>query len=506
MKALFALIAIVFIAVPDISAIDLLPDALGFFLLYLALSVPSEFSNKLSDTRTLLFKLMLVAALDFTVSQFVSSDDPTMILLLSFCFGIIEAVMMYMVFDGIIDGTVYLGTLFPAVGVYMPERERKLRRYREKTEKRLRRIAEREAQRGRTVSEDDIISKLDELTAKRSSKSLTKFIKLTHRFIILRAALNILPEFTALSSYEYEGNVGSYNTNIVDFRGLFVTFAVFITAIAATFWAVYAFRYVNGIKRDKVFITAMYDAYSGSVKTNFGLQQYKLHKASLIVLSIGLGLSLDFIIDHINIIPDFISAAFLIIFWLIFMQRRTKTDVYGLISSSLYACLASAQWLAVKGFITKFDDFTRTMKSDEAFYMHIGLCLLTLIAEAAFVLTVYFICKKLSSIIVDHTGFLTKEGESDAYSKKLHEKLSTANRLAFIFSVINAAASVAYMILVGINKGVEAMQDGIKYVFYVPVFEGIATVVLIINILYIIFTVKHVSDVSDGLDERYKLD
>lgn len=506
MKALLAVVAIIFIAVPDISAVDLLPDALGFFLLYTALSVPSEFSNKLAETRTLLFKLMLVSALDFVVSSVITSDDLTMVLLIAFCFGIAEAVMMYLVFDGIIDGMVYLGTRFPAVGVYMPERKRVLARYRSRIEKKLRLIADREAKKGRIVPESDIIAKADELTAKKSDRSLTKFIKHTHRFIILRAALNILPEFTALSSYEYEGDVGAYNVNIADFRGLFIVLAVFVSAIIAVFWAVSAIRYVNGIRHDKPFIETMYAEYNSGVKTNFGLLQYKLHKAALVVLSAGIVLSLDFVIDHINVIPDFLSAAAFVIFWLMFMRKRTKTDICGLVFSLLYAGFSIVQWLSVKGFIARFDDFTRTMKSDEAFKWHIVLCILTLIAEVMFTTVLYFVYKKLQSIIYEHTGYLTKEGESDAYSQKLHRSLSKTNVRTFAFSVVTAVASVAYMILVGINKGVEAMEDNIKYVFYVPVFESIATVVMIINIVYIIYSVKHVSDVSDGFDERYKLD
>ncbi len=503
MKALLAVIAIVFIAVPDISAIDILPDAVGFLLLYLALSVPSEFSNKLSDKRTQLFKLVLVAAADFTVSQLVSSDDTTMILLIAFCFDTVEAAMLYMIFDGIVDGMIYLGTLFPAVGIYMPERNRVLDRYRAKTEKRLRFQVARAAEKGIAVPEEQLTEKLEELVAKKKDKSLSKFIKKTHRFIVLRAALNILPEFTALSSYEHEGDVGSYNFNIADFRGMFVTLAVFASAIIAVAWSVSAIRYVNGIKRDKPFIEAMYSAYNNVVKSNFGLQQYKRHKASLTVLSVGLGLSLDFVVDHINIIPDFISAAFLCVFWLMFIQNRTKRDVCGLAASAVYGLLAAIQWYFVKGFITRFDDFTRTMKSEEALIGHIVLCVITLFAEVAFVFVTYCIYKKLGGIITEHTGFVTHEGESDAYSQKLHTRLTKANKWAFAVSVVNAAASLAYMILVGINKGVEAMQDGVKYIFYVPVFEGIASLVLIINVCYIIFTVKHVSDVSDGLDERY---
>lgn len=506
MKAIFAIIAIIFIAVPDISAIDLLPDVLGFFFLYVAVTVPSEFSNKLAGARSLIFKLMLLSAADLVVSYITPSDDTTMILLCSFCFGIAEAVMMYIAFDGIIDGMVYLGTLFPAVGVYMPERKRPLERYQKRIEKKLRRFAEREMKKGVIISESDIIEKRDELVMKRSDKSLGKFIKKTHIFIILKTALNILPEFSSLSSYEYSGNVGAYNVNIADFRGLFVTLAVFVSAVIAVFWACTAIRYVNGIKRDKPFILAMNSAYTNEVKNNFGLLQYKQYKTALVVLSVGIVLSVDFVVDHINVIPDFLSAAALLVFWLMFIRKRTKTDVCGLVASIVYTVFSVVQWTAVKRFIIRFDDFTRTMKSDEAFVRHIILCVITLITEAAFVAVMYFVYKKLKSIIFDHTGYVTKDGESDAYSNKLHEKLAATNKRAFIFSSVTAVVSVAYMILVGINKGVEAMEDNIKYVFYVPVFESIATVLTIVGIIYCIFNVKFVSDVSDGLDERYKLD
>lgn len=506
MKAFFAIVAIIFIAVPDISAIDLLPDVLGFFFLYVAVTVPSEFSSKLAGARSLIFKLMLLSAADLVVSYITPAEDTTMILLCSFCFGITEAVMMYIAFDGIIDGMIYLGTLFPAVGVYMPERKRPLERYQKRIEKKLRRFAEREMKNGVVVSECDIIEKRDELVAKRSDKSLSKFIKQTHIFIILKTALNILPEFSSLSSYEYSGNVGTYNVNIADFRGLFITLAVFVSLVIAVFWSCKAIRYVNGIKRDKPFIDAMYNAYTSDVKNNFGLLQYKQYKTALVVLSIGIVLSLDFIVDHINIIPDFLSAAAFLIFWLMFIRRRTKTDVCGLVASIIYTVLSVVQWAEVKHFIVRFDDFTRTMKSDEAFWRHIILCVITFVTEAAFVAVMYFICKKLKSVIFEHTGYLTKDGESDSYSVKLHEKLAATSKRAYIFSVFTAVVSVAYMILVGINKGVEAMENNIKYVFYVPVFESIATVLTIVGVVYCIYTVKFISDVSDGLDERYKLD
>ncbi len=506
MKAIWAIAAIIFIAVPDISAIDLLPDVLGFFFLYIAVTVPSEFSNKLASARSLIFKLMLLSAADLVVSFITPAEDTTMILLCSFCFGIAEAVMMYIAFDGIIDGMIYLGTLFPAVGVYMPERKRPLERYQNRIEKKLRRFAEREMKKGVVISESDIIEKRDELVMKRSDKSLAKFIKQTHIFIILKTALNILPEFSSLSSYEYSGNVGAYNVNIADFRGLFITLSVFVSAVIAIFWACAAIRYVNGVRRDKPFILAMYNSYTSEVKNNFGLLQYKQYKTALIVLSVGILFSVDFIVDHINVIPDFLAAATLIVFWLMFIRRRTKTDIGGLVASIVYAIFSVIQWTAVKSFIVRFDDFTRTMKSDEAFLRHIILCAITLITEAAFVVVMFFVYKKLKSIIFDHTGYVTKDGESDSYSIKLHEKLASVNKRVYIFSVVSGVVSVAYMILVGINKGVEAMENNIKYVFYVPVFESIATVLTIVGIAYSIYTVKFINDVSDGLDERYKLD
>ena len=95
MAFVFAIIAVICFASPDISAIDFLPDVVGCLLLYFALSVPSEFSSKLVDARAMLFKLILVTGADFIISIFLSSDDPTMIPLMSVCFGSAEAIMFY---------------------------------------------------------------------------------------------------------------------------------------------------------------------------------------------------------------------------------------------------------------------------------------------------------------------------------------------------------------------------------------------------------------------------
>ncbi len=505
MAILFAVIAVIALAVPDVSILDFLPDAIGCLLLYLAIATPSEFSSKLDESRTLLFKLTLVTAGDAIVSSFVSSDDATMILLVSFCFGIAEAAMLYTLTEKLFDGMVYLGTSFPAKGIYYPANEKKLERYRQRLTKKYEGYAARMREKGKAISSGSVKYTVDTLVAKRSDRSLSKLIKRTRRFFILRAAFNILPEFTALSSFGYEGTVDSYNVNLASFRGLFVVFAVFFSAIIGAVWLVSILRYINGIRRDTEFRRAMREAYERDVLSNAGLVTYKRLKLALVILGVGIVLSIDFIIDHINFIPDALSAAAILIFWLTFLREKKK-PIKEIAVTAVYGAMALVYWLYVRGYIERFYDFVRTMKSEEAMRSYIVCCILSAAAEALFVLVMYYVTKKLTCIVYENTGFVSTGGEFDTYSEKLHERLAGATKKVFVFSAVTAFISVAYQILLGINKGVEAMENGVKYIVYVPVFEGIASLSLLVSVIYVIFTVKHVSDVSDGLDERYKLD
>ncbi len=502
MAIVFAIIAVFTFANPDISALDFLPDFIGCLLLYFALAVPSEFSNKLSDARTLLFRLTLVTAADAVSSFFVSGDDRAMILLLSFCFGIAEAAMLYLLVDKIFDGMIYLGTQFPAKGIYMPYSERSMRRYREKLTRRLSRYAQ---HRGNgTITDEMINERVNTLSEKRNDKNLSKLVKLTKRFVIMRAVFNILPEFTELSSYGYEGEVNAYNVNLADFRGLFIVFAVFFTSIIALHWLLRILSYINGIRCDMPFREALRNAYKNDVAANTGLQHYKRLKLALVFLSAGVLLSLDFIIDRQNFIPDILCAVCVLLFWLSFL-RDAKKPVIPIALTVGYGVFTMAHWISVASFIENYHDFTRTMKSEDAMRAYIVCAVISFVAEALFVLMMITVTRRINAVIHEYTGFISTGGEYDTYSEKLHARLSKQNRRMLILSIVNAAVSVAYSVIIGINKPVEAMQDGIKYVFYVPVFEGITTVMLIVSVIFAIYTVKHISDVSDGLDERYKL-
>ncbi len=504
MAIIFAVIGMVFFAVPDISVIDILPDVIACLLLYFALSVPSEFSSKLVEARTTVLKLTFITGADLIISSMISYDDPTMILLVSFCFGLAEAFMLYISVEKIFDGLSYLGTRFPAKGIYFPMSEKKREKYSEKLFKTYEKAAVRLAEKGKTVSAEYIKERVEYKTAQKSDTALKKLIRKTHWFIIIRAALNILPEFTALSSYSYQGDVNAAVFDIARFRGLFVVFAVFLSAVAGIIWLISIIKYLIGIKRDKPFIDAMMAAYKSDVTANSGLLYYRRMRLATLLLSLGVVLSFDFTLDHINMIPDFITPAFMILFWLCFIRDKKK-PIVPIAMSLAYAVFAAVQWFLVKWYIGEFYDFTRTLKNERAMTMYIVCCVLTLIAEVLYVFMLRPAFKRINGVIYESTGFLTQKGESDDYSKKLHDRLAKQNNIAMLFSIVTAVTSVAYMILLGINKGVEAMQEGVVYITYVPVFESIGVLQMMVNVLYIIYTVKHLSDVKDGLDERYDL-
>ena len=190
----------------------------------------------------------------------------------------------------------------------------------------------------------------------------------------------------------------------------------------------------------------------------------------------------------------------------IFLFRSGKNAVFGLVSSGVYVIASAVQWSMVNSYISEFIDFTRAQKSDEAMAAYIGCCVAAVIAEIAFVFIMVFVFRQLKRVIEENTGYVSEDGVPDNKTLYVREMLRKENIRSLVFSCIVSAMSVIYMISVGINKRVIIKDESVDvvYVTYVPYFEGVVTIHAIISLIFIVMTVKYISDVYDSVKERYK--
>ena len=525
MSILAVIIAVIIFANPYLSVIDIFPDVIGCMLIWYALRRVEFFSPKLEEARAIWLKLAFITAADALVSfLIISSNDQTMILLDVFVFRTSEAVMMYLAATKTFDGTVYLGTKFDGDGIYMRESKRRaerrtkrenaaqsrinmmLDRERERYERETAACRDEEQRRRATERYKRVIARLsaDANRTRKTRDIVTVLSRATRIFIVIRTLLCVLPEFTVLSSYQYLGNVTSgVGFDISRYRPLFIILGFFVSAVAGVIWLVFMLRYIGGIRRDKQFCVSIREAfneYAVGHDTHFTCRRLI---TALLFLSIGVILTLDLNIDHKNFIPDYAAAAFFIFFFLT-LFHDIKTAKRGIILSAIYGAASVAKAIMIADFIGKYDDFTRTYNSAEAQSSHLLCCLITLAAEIVFIALAVTVFSTLKEIITSHTGITLDDGQMTTSSVTARKALNKSNKRMLILAVISSAASVAWMIVIGINKQVIVANEFGERVDYVPVFTPISIVTVIITLVFIVYAVKYISDLTDEIKERYR--
>lgn len=113
----FLLFGGLFFLTPIFALIDVLPDAIGYFLFVLFLSRLSDLNDEIAASRRLFFDLLLVSLLREALTVLVHSagkwenafEIPTLLLLLSFVFGLLQALFLIPAFRHFYRGFSALG-------------------------------------------------------------------------------------------------------------------------------------------------------------------------------------------------------------------------------------------------------------------------------------------------------------------------------------------------------------------------------------------------------------
>lgn len=522
MQIIAVIIALFIFANPYISVLDLLPDVLGCILILFATAHVEVFSPKIEEARRLFVKLAFLTGADALLANVIPANDSSMRLLFVFVFRIAEGAMLYLAATKMIDGVMYLGTKFDTEAVFAPASKHKMQKLerREQAEReKLDRILERERkryERGTADSIDEehrhrateryrrVVAKIsaDASRARREKDGITKLTRSMLLFIAVRTAMCVLPEFTAL--YEISGDVTSgYVINIANYRGMFISLGFIVTLVVSVIWLCGTIRYVAGISHDRRFILEVREKYADFSRDHDELYLCRRILASLVLLGIGTALSFDFFVEYINFVPDFTAAVFLLLFFLVIPQKK-RVNIPGVVLSAAYAALSVAQWAYVLDYINKFADFTRTSSSESAFSGYVICCVLTAASVLLFAALAVLIYRELASVIQSHTGYKSEIGEIDERTKYLRASLRKQNIRSLVFAMLSAVSSIVYMISLGFNKQVLVEDETSKYYIYIPRFESMGAINTVIAIVYVIITVKYLSDIHDSVKERYK--
>ena len=392
---------------------DILPDAVGFFLIAAGLTRLSSFIGKLAEAREGFIRLAFLEMGKFLAMLSFVRASGTAKPLVALVAGLLEAMLFIPAVLNLFEGLSFAGLWYGGTAIY----------------------AKKTVTRGGGTREIE------------NAAALKRYMIF---FYLFRIAATLIPELSELQMYDYLGTVDRRAFDMVYFKPLFY---ILFSAAVCVFGAVYIVRVVRffrSLKQDRPFINALEDKYRRDVMPKTGYFIAKRMKLVLALFAFAACTSLIFPLDNINVLPGFISSGFLIAA-AVLMLRYEKTALWAVVLSAVRCGLAVLNLVRQ---ILYFNDYSAdaVLRVTEAYNRYYGLAM-TEVAEYLFALaSVLVFAVALMKAVKAHLEIMGIQTDNAMYSKR-NRDLETYNviggklLLTSVLAILHYVAACAYRYL-----------------------------------------------------------
>lgn len=454
---LYCIIAgFILLANPVVNIVDIVPDAIGFFLIVGGLTKLSFVIEKIADARKLFWKLALFETAKLACSALFPFMDGSTKVLLTFCAGLIELLLFIPAINNLFEGYSYAGIKYNGTAMY-EKHSRAPKSTRQK--------------------------KPLKATESHDALSLTKATILF--FYSFRVVSTLVPELTELQIYDRLGTVSAFSRSLTYYKPfLYVVFGLAVI-IAAIVYIKRVVRFFNLLKNDKVFVENFTNEYKHNITTRETFFIARHMKQSLMCFSAAVVTSFVLTTDNINLMIGVISAGFLIAAAIIAGQYEKK----------IYLTIPFAIIRAVMAIVNLFGQvyyFAEYNAEDSlhfdnaaAMYKRLSICetIEYVFACASILIFMFYLLRTIKSHLAINGAWHSDSGHVDGmYNKTVHD-LEIYNMIggrlllcAVLAIINNVLASVYYYIL-----------PSLEYIFLIN------SVVTIVYAAYVIATVNAIN-------------
>lgn len=244
-----------FLINPLINILDILPDLIGYLLIFSGLKELAQIDGRLEFARKRVQYLIFISAfkLVLTPTVFTSSEDANKLLAV-FCFGLAEIILLLFFTQEFFDGIAYLA-----------DRNKGERLY----------------------------------AAVPNAKFLSSM------FFITKIALNVVPElYTLLKDKEnVEISDFDYYQNLMGTKRVVQVFCIFAVLVLGIFWFISVLKMLRTAKNEEEFKEQLQEHYKNDFLAHPEKQNYIDLKYGLYIAMTGLVFFLDVSVDNVNIFP-----------------------------------------------------------------------------------------------------------------------------------------------------------------------------------------------------------
>ena len=454
------IIAAIFLFNPNLVIIDFLPDFIGYIFLLLGISQLADLNYHFEESQNL-FKRMFIVSLAHFFSIFLvfgflpSREQSSAIMLVAFAFGALELILLIPGFKAFFDGFIYLGSRHESTSIFFVKQKKHPSEIKGKKKQKI-----------------------------KKANATTKAAAMTLIFVILKPVLTFAPEILALFDSSVDPNLKVNFYRYVDsFRFIALVFLLPLGII----WLTVFIRYVRSILMDKVFINQLTEKYTAEItpKTFIFIQRYI--KLAFVVLAVALVFNVDFYIDNVSVLPDFVSPLIVLIVLGIF-RKIAKAPLISYIFAVGYG-VTSAVSFALNIYFYDNYTLTLTMISPEAHNAFMALTVFKVVDSLLFAGMIISLLPLLSKIIMENTGFNpigTTNFNAEEKIRYIHNMLKKKLRIISVFTFVAALSSICYILF-------------LRDFMYMWLIE------FVVYISFTVYFVQTLNNIREEIDYKYML-
>ena len=408
---------------PVFYVIDIIPDAIGFFLIAAGLSKLSCFVEKIAQARGMFLKLAYVEIAKTLSLLLIPYNGGSDKILYTFVFTVAELLMFIPALNWLFEGFGYTGIWYGGTALYAKHDIVK------------------------TVKQDGKKVK----TTVRSVDAMTRTKNAILVFYIVRIASTLIPELTELQLYDYLGEVTALGRSAVYYKPfLYVVFALLVLI-----WSISYIRKVCGffgsLKSDKAYMDALTQKYEFEILPNGNFFTARNMKRVLMLLFLASAASFMPVVDGINLFVGIVSAALLIAASLI-LKQYVKAAVFIVPVSAVRGILSIVNLITQTKYFAEYNamDAKWISGATERYYN----MAMTEVVEYIFALASFlFFIAVLMKAVKGHLEVTGVETDNAMYSKR-NRDIETYNvvgsklLLSAVLTIINFIMYCAYHYLV----------------------------------------------------------
>ncbi len=395
---------------PFVGIFDFLPDAIGYLLITLGLYRLSDLDDRLADAmrgagRLALLGVARLLAVVLTYGFVSPTEQPVFTLLAVFSLGVLDLLVLLPMWRSFGGGLVYLGSRYDATTLFR-------------------------------------------LGGGRRARSATeRYTAFTVFFMITREVVAVLPELTVLThtsgGAEWDGN------SLYDYVGLFRLGGEAISLILGIVWLVATFRFMHLLKADKPFFERLHRRYEIDVLSRRDMLAMRAIKAAMISLAAATVFFIDFYIEGVDVLPDFLGAILLGLS-LYVLRPYAGRQRLPLAATVAYGVSAAVLWILQLRYFNM--DEIADIHHDTALYDRWDtMCSLQTLTVALYTVAFILILRTLYRLAKQHTGLRARhEGSTYAAERTeaIHTHISRKLLLVGVFVSLTALSTLMHWVIV----------------------------------------------------------